>query len=83
MKRFQDYETLEELWADLKAHGMKNVESPRNFTLVNSRYIQDENFDFDAGISISGDFGDDDVRMAYAQMICNALNAQLDTKNKE
>ena len=45
----------------------------RNFTSEGNGYIQDNNFDFDAGLRIGGDFVDDE-RDQYAQMICNALN---------
>jgi hypothetical protein len=45
----------------------------RNFTSEGNGYIQDNNFDFDAGLRIDGDFVNDE-REQYAQMICNALN---------
>ena len=45
----------------------------RNFTSEGNGYIQDINFDFDAGLRIGGDFVNDE-RDQYAQMICNALN---------
>jgi hypothetical protein len=45
----------------------------RNFTSEGNGYIQDNNFDFDAGLRIGGDFVNDE-RDQYAQMICNALN---------
>ena len=45
----------------------------RNFTSEGNGYIQDNNFDFDAGLRIDGDFVNDE-RDQYAQMICNALN---------
>ena len=37
-------------------------------------FISDENFDFDAGLTVSGDFGDPAVKDAYCQMICDVLN---------
>ena len=36
----------------------------------------DENFDYDASIAIYGDFEDDEQKKQYAQMVCDALNAQ-------
>ena len=45
----------------------------RNFTSEGNGYIQDNNFDFDAGLRIDGDFVNDELDQ-YAQMICNALN---------
>ena len=45
----------------------------RNFTREGNGYIQDNNFDFDAGLRIGGDFVNDELDQ-YAQMICNALN---------
>jgi len=51
----------------------------RNFTSEGNGYIQDNNFDFDAGLRIDGDFVDAE-RDQYAQMICNALNTQQPTQ---
>jgi hypothetical protein len=51
----------------------------RNFTSEGNGYIQDNNFDFDAGLRIDGDFVDAE-RDQYAQMICSALNTQQPTQ---
>jgi hypothetical protein len=51
----------------------------RNFTSEGDGYIQDNNFDFDAGLRIDGDFVDAE-RDQYAQMLCNALNARQEVK---
>lgn len=45
----------------------------RHFELVGQDFIQDENFDFDAGLKLSGDFSDGQKAL-YARMICAALN---------
>lgn len=37
-------------------------------------FIQDEKFDFDAGLKLSGDFVSEDQQRAYAKMIVDALN---------
>ena len=45
----------------------------RHFELVGADFIQDENFDFDAGLKLSGDFVEGQKAL-YARMICAALN---------
>ena len=45
----------------------------RVFTTSKDGYIQDENFDFDAGLQVSGDFIDDE-KQRYAEMIVEFLN---------
>lgn len=52
------------------AFTMKN----RNFTHDGKGYIQDNNFDFDAGLQVSGDFPEGGKK-AYAAMIASALNS--------
>ena len=46
----------------------------RFFVAQKGGFIGDENFDFDAGMRISGDFESDDEREKYALMICCTLN---------
>lgn len=45
----------------------------RFFIVQDNGFILDNSFDFDAGITISGDFIDNQ-KFEYAQMIANALN---------
>jgi hypothetical protein len=45
----------------------------RFFVAQDGAFIGDENFDFDAGLKVSGDFVDDEKRR-YAQMIACTLN---------
>lgn len=46
----------------------------RFFTVEGDGFILDNNFDFDASLTVSGDFiGDEKIQ--YAQMIANVLNA--------
>jgi hypothetical protein len=47
----------------------------RTFSIEGFDFILDNNFDFDAGLKVSGDFGSDEKRHDYMQMICNALNS--------
>jgi hypothetical protein len=47
----------------------------RTFSIEGFDFILDNNFDFDAGFNVSGDFGGDAKRRDYMQMICNALNS--------
>jgi DNA repair exonuclease SbcCD ATPase subunit len=47
----------------------------RIFSVDGDGYIQDNNFDYDAGMKLSGDFGGADIKQQYAQMICNTLNS--------
>lgn len=46
----------------------------RTFTVEGDGFILDNNFDFDAGMQVSGDFVDDEKRQ-YAEMIAAALNS--------
>ena len=48
----------------------------RTFTAMDS-YIQDEDFDFDAGLQVTGDFVDDE-KSQYAQMIADVLNKHVE-----
>jgi hypothetical protein len=71
---------------ELRAHRQKGSEpvytntnhgfvmTDRNFTVSGDGYIQDNNFDYDAGLTISGDFSEGD-KAKYTQMICDALNS--------
>ena len=53
----------------------------RFFTVSDDGFISDQNFDFDAGMSVTGDFvGDEKVQ--YARMIADALNSHLDIVNE-
>jgi hypothetical protein len=54
----------------------------RFFTIEGPDFILDNNFDFDAGFNVSGDFGGDDKRHDYMQMICDALNSHSDTQRQ-
>lgn len=45
----------------------------RFFSIEGDGFILDNNFDFDAGLQVSGDFVDDE-KNEYAQMIVSALN---------
>lgn len=47
----------------------------RIFSVDGDGYIQDNNFDYDAGMKLSGDFGDAETKQQYAQMICDTLNS--------
>lgn len=51
----------------------------RHFELVGDDFIQDENFDFDAGLKLSGDFSEGQ-QQRYSQMICAALNEAAATQ---
>lgn len=46
----------------------------RYFNLLDDNFISDNNFDFDAGLRLDGDFESDTQKRAYAEMIANALN---------
>ena len=46
----------------------------RFFVVDSDGFVLDNNFDFDAGLQISGNFVDDDEKYAYAQMIAASLN---------
>lgn len=46
----------------------------RVFTANADGFISDQNFDFDAGMQVTGDFVDDEKRQ-YAEMIVSVLNA--------
>lgn len=46
----------------------------RNFTHEKNGYIQDNNFDYDAGLQVSGDFKEAE-KEAYAIMIASELNS--------
>lgn len=48
----------------------------RTFTTMGG-YIQDEDFDFDAGLQVTGDFVDDE-KSQYAQMIADVLNKHVE-----
>lgn len=52
-------------------HGF--VMKDRNFTYAGNGYINDNNFDHDAALKVSGDFATGDLDK-YAQMITNHLN---------
>ena len=45
----------------------------RTFLVFDDGFISDENFDFDAGLQVTGDFVNDEKRQ-YAEMIAEALN---------
>jgi hypothetical protein len=53
-------------------HGVTMQE--RNFSYDGNGWIQDNNFDYDAGWKVTGDFIGDD-KDQYCQMICDALNS--------
>jgi hypothetical protein len=46
----------------------------RTFTVMENGFIGDNNFDFDAGMRLTGDFVDDDEKRQYAEMIADVLN---------
>lgn len=46
----------------------------RFFRVFKDGFISDENFDFDAGMKVTGDFYSEDERFQYACMIADALN---------
>lgn len=46
----------------------------RTYTVEGDGFVLDNNFDFDAGLSVSGDFIDDE-KQQYARMIAAALNS--------
>jgi hypothetical protein len=52
----------------------------RVFTVSDDGFIADQNFDFDAGMRVTGDFVDDEKRQ-YAEMIASVLNAHTLTPN--
>lgn len=54
----------------------------RTFTVESDGFILDNNFDFDAGLKVSGDFVDDE-KQQYAQMIASVLNAHTLTPNDQ
>lgn len=54
-------------------HGF--IMKDRNFTYAGNGYIQDNNFDHDAALKISGDFVEGDLDK-YAQMIVKQLNTK-------
>lgn len=69
---------LERKWINL--HTTINTNTNREFDLKNrfftveqNTFILDNNFDFDAGLKVSGDFIDDE-KHKYAQLIACALN---------
>lgn len=47
---------------------------PRFRVSDGGRTISDEDFIFDATIRVGGDFGDDAMRVRYAQWMCDVLN---------
>lgn len=73
---------IESLRADLAAFramvftngDRKMTMDGRVFSVHEDGFISDNNFDFDAGLQVSGDFVDDEKRQ-YAEMIAAALNA--------
>lgn len=59
----------------LHTHGDRSFTmKDRNFSYCGNGWIQDNNFDFDAGWKITGDFVDDD-KDNYSKMIVDVLNA--------
>lgn len=52
----------------------------RTFTVESDGFILDNNFDFDAGMKVSGDFVDDE-KQQYAEMIASVLNAYTPKHN--
>lgn len=64
-----------ELARDLFPNGDRTMTmDQRSFTAGPSGYIQDNNFDFDAGLSVTGDFVRNE-KQQYAEMIAAALNS--------
>ena len=53
-------------------HGF--IMQDRNFEYLGNGYIQDNNFDYDAGLRISGDFPENGLN-EYSKMICKHLNS--------
>lgn len=86
----QAADEIERLRADLAAlrakvftNGDRNMTMERRtFTVESDGFILDNNFDFDAGLQVSGDFVDDEKRQ-YAEMIAGVLNAHTLTPNVE
>lgn len=67
---------LAELRAKVFTNGdRKMTMEGRVFTASADGFITDQNFDFDAGMQVTGDFVDDEKRQ-YAEMIAGALNAR-------
>lgn len=74
----QKHETLERKWINLHLTINTNtnremVMRDRFFTVEQNTFVLDNNFDFDAGLKVSGDFVDDE-KLRYAQMIASTLN---------
>lgn len=72
-------EQAEKKLADLRAKvftsgDRKMTMEGRTFTAESEGFILDNNFDFDAGLKVSGDFVDDE-KQQYAEMIAAALNS--------
>lgn len=66
---------LAELRAKVFTNGdRKMTMKGRTFTVEGDDFIIDNNFDFDAGLKVSGDFVDGEKRQ-YAEMIAAALNS--------
>lgn len=73
-------EKAEKALAELRARVYTNGERKmtlegRTFTVDGDGFIADQNFDFDAGMRVTGDFVGDEKRQ-YAEMIAAALNVQ-------
>jgi hypothetical protein len=57
------------------ASTMRSAAQPRFTVCDGGHVIDDDDFLYDALISIGGDFGDDAIRTAFAQWVADALNA--------
>ena len=67
--------SLNELMSKVFTNGDRSITmSGRTFTVEEGGFISDQNFDFDAGLRVSGDFVDDE-KQRYAQMIASVLNS--------
>ena len=67
---------LSELMAKVLTNGDRSMTMENRTFIANADgFISDENFDFDAGLRVTGDFVNDEKKQ-YAEMIASALNAQ-------
>jgi hypothetical protein len=70
-------EEVEHLRSKIFTNGDRNMTMEgRHFTIEGDGFILDNNFDFDAGLSVSGDFVDNQ-KNEYAQMIADVLNGTV------
>lgn len=66
---------LSELMAKVFTSGDRSMTmAGRTFLVHDDGLISDENFDFDAGLKVTGDFVDNE-KQQYAEMIAAALNS--------